>query len=116
MIQLPVDECYAFDYLSILSVKATLQSGSFKEVFEFCYESLRLQLGDCSMDRIMHSKEYQSCYDANLQVFIAVDKAKRDEVKASFVDECNYKRYLAKLALQNKFFGTDVVEKKIGYE
>ena len=43
-------------------------------------------------------------------------QAKVDKVKASYVDSCNYQRYLAKKSLQEKFFSASLKEIKIGYK
>ena len=64
---------------------------------------------------IIKSEEYKNLLLANKKTFKAVDKAKKDLIKASYVDECNYERYLAKKSLQDKFFSTALRETKIGY-
>ena len=65
----------------------------------------------------MESVEYKKLYEVNTKTFEAVDDAKEDGVKASYVDKCNYERYLAKVALQERFFPEeDMKENKLGYE
>ena len=115
MVKLTVDEAYAFDYYSILFLK---NSNGFLslEVLQTTKKDLEENLGDVLVNKILNSQEYKNLLDANKLTFDAVDKAKNDSVKASYVDECNYKRMLAKKALQNKFFNTDLSEIKIGYE
>jgi len=118
MLDLPVDEAYAFDYLSILEVKMQHDSrnrGKFM-VFAEVAASLKRQLRGELFQLIKISKEYQELVAANKRTFEAVDRAKKDEVTASFVDECNYHRYLAKQALQKRFFKGPLKESKIGYE
>jgi hypothetical protein len=115
MIKLTVDEAYAFDYYSILSLK---NSNGFLslDVLQTVKKDLEESLGEDLVKNILNSQEYESLLNANKLTFDAVDKAKEDLVKASYVDKCNYERMLAKKSLQNKFFNTDLSEVKIGYE
>jgi hypothetical protein len=119
MIQLLVDESYAFDYLSILNIKYDMDVKNIqkKENFLKCLEFIKNQFSDKALfDLIFSSDEYKECYQANVLTFEAVDKAKTDKVPASHVDSCNYKRCIAKQELQKKFFNNDTTEIKIGYE
>ena len=103
MILIPVDQSYAFDYLAILDLKKLQNLTSHYVVNEF-KSVLSLQLGESKICLILESKEYKDLHDANLKTFIAVDKAKINKCKAKEVQDANYERYLAKQALQNKFF------------
>jgi hypothetical protein len=115
MIKLTVDEAYAFDYYSILSLK--YKNGFLsEEILQTAKNDLEDSLGIDLVENILNSPEYASLLDANQLTFNAVDKAKEDLVKASYVDKCNYERMLAKKALQNKFFNSNLSEVKIGYE
>jgi hypothetical protein len=118
MISLLVDESYAFDYLSILEMKSKLDPYNVTKSknFEQCLNFLKCQLKDELFYTIYESPEYLACYNANMETFKAVDKAKTNKVSASFVDRCNYQRHLAKQNLQKKFFGNNLNEIKIGYE
>ena len=115
MINLPVDEAYAFDYLSILKLKADLDpthSGK-KDAYEQCFKSLQQQIGD-TIHQILHSPEYRQLYDANRLTFDAVDKARHGgAVTAKEVDECNLLRFRCKESLQRKFFNSQLTETKI---
>jgi hypothetical protein len=115
MIKLTVDEAYAFDYYSILSLK---YSNGFisEETLGITKNDLIENLGEEIVETILTSNEYNNIYEANKLTFDAVDKAKEDLVKASYVDKCNYERMLAKKSLQNKFFNSNLSEIKIGYE
>lgn len=115
MIRLTVDEAYAFDYYSILSLK---NSNGFLslDTLQAVKKDLEETLGETLVTEILDSDEYRSLLDANKLTFEAVDKAKEDLVKASYVDRCNYQRMLAKKSLQNKFFNTELSEVKVGYE
>lgn len=114
MISLIVDEAYAFDYLSILSLKIVDERSEASYVE--CLNHLRNQFTPQMWATLFHSKEYQRIKDANLQTFMVVDKAKRGEVSAKEVDYCNYQRYLAKQVFQKTFFSVPLSETKIGYD
>ena len=73
-------------------------------------------MGEELFSKIIKSKEYNDLLNANELTFNAVDKAKTDDVLASYVDKCNYGRMLSKKKLQEKFFNTNLTETKIGYE
>jgi hypothetical protein len=118
MINLAVDESYAFDYLSILHLKSDLDKDNTvkKSNYFSCLLFIKGQLGDDFFNKVINSEEYKECYEANRITFDAVDKAKNDLVPASYVDRANYKRHSAKQKLQRRFFNSDLTEIKIGYE
>ena len=117
MITLEVDEAYAFDFLSILKLKSDLDQDNQDKLINYmrCKTHIRGQIDFVIFDKILESREYNELYNINKETFDAVDKAKEDKVTASHVDQCNYRRYLAKVHLQNRFFPEDVTEKKVGY-
>jgi len=117
MIDLRVDECFAFDYLSILYIKMKKDPSSEKtKSYNECLEHIKTQIKDNHTTEILESKEYLDLINANEKTFISVDMAKKDLVPASHVDSCNYRRFLCKQNLQNKFFMDNrMVEEKIGY-
>lgn len=115
MINLLVDEAYAFDYLSILEVKKQKSSDSNKAWLN-CWSHLQNQFEPEKWLSMIYSQEYKSMIKANLLTFEAVDKAKTNKVPAKYVDDCNYQRYLAKQNFQNKFFKSKLSEIKIGYK
>lgn len=111
MISLKVDEAYAFDYLSILHVKKSINqniSPSWKE----CFIHIEKQIGSTKMEEIIHSKEYQNMIEANQITFNAVEKARYGNITAKEVDEANMLRYKRKLEFQKFFFKNDLVESK----
>jgi len=115
MVQLTVDEAYAFDYYSILELK--LKNNFIpQETLNITKNDLINNLGETLVEEILNSDEYQKLLNSNQITFEAVDKAKEDLVTASYVDKCNYNRMLSKKSLQNKFFNTQLSETKIGYE
>ena len=115
MMYLIVDEAYAFDYLSILDVKVDeIGTSECSEAFLRCYQTMKYQMSD--IESVMRSKEYSDLKEANRMVFMLIDKAKRDEVKASEIDRGNYERCKKRKALQDRFFGGGGTEVKVGYE
>lgn len=114
MINLNVDEAYAFDYLSILEIKKEKSSDD-KQWLD-CWLFLQNQFESEKWLSIINSEEYKNMIKANLLTFDAVDKAKNNEVTAQHVDYCNYQRHAAKQNFQKKFFTSDLSELKIGYE
>lgn len=115
MINLLVDEAYAFDYLSILEVKKQKSSNN-NLTWLNCLSHLQNQFELEKWLSMIHSEEYKNMVKANLLTFEAVDKAKNNEVTAQYVDYCNYQRHIAKENFQKKFFNTNLSELKIGYE
>jgi len=115
MINLLVDEAYAFDYLSILQIKKNKKSEAYKPWVD-CYIYLQNQFDIEKWAEIITSEEYEKIIEANELTFDAVDKAKNDLVTAKHVDYCNYQRYTAKQKFQKRFFNNDLKEHKIGYD
>jgi len=115
MIKISVDEAYAFDFLSILEVKKKYGVEVSELLTNHKHEIID-QIGYELFYEIYTSQEYLDLLEYNLKTFEAVDKAKTDEVPASYVDKCNYLRSIAKKKLQNKFFNKELTEIKHGYE
>lgn len=115
MINLQVDEAYAFDYLSILEVKKTKTSHS-HYVWSECYTFLKNQFSEEDWFLMINSQEYRKMIEANMLTFDAVDKAKNNKITAKEVDYCNFQRHTAKQNFQKKFFNKDLREEKIGYD
>lgn len=109
MINLLVDEGYAFDYLSILQVK---QNNNCRNNYEQVYQSIMSQIPN--MSQILESQEYQQMIQANQLTFELVDKARYgdNQITAKQVDEANMLRYNCKCKLQQRFFNTEVTESK----
>ena len=115
MIKLTVDEAFAFDFLSILEVKK-LYGMDVENLLESYKIEISNQIGIDFFKKIHSSVEYSELLNHNKKTFDAVDKAKTDEVKASYVDECNYRRSLSKKKIQEKYFNNKLTELKHGYE
>lgn len=111
MINLKVDEAYAFDYLSILNVKKNINPDHI-DTWQNCFWDLEKQLGKSKMSEIVHSIEYQNMIEANQITFDAVERARYGSITAKEVDEANMLRYKRKLELQSKFFNSKLTEHK----
>lgn len=103
MINLAVDEGYAYDFLAILKVKENRNLIS-NVMFEKYSAMISYQVGKELHDEIISSNEFDRCVQINDAVFITVDLAKGDAVKASSVDQLNTVRFKNKIELQKKFF------------
>lgn len=109
MINLPVSEAYAFDYLSILMVKAFVPLPSAADEFAKCRDELANQLGWDMVWTVLRSWEYSALHKANADVWNMVAKAAKDECKASEVDAANQRRFKAKKDLQERFWPTEAL-------
>lgn len=116
-VALLVDFGYAYDYLSILFVKLEKTNRSdIRDQYFDCFVNLCREVGDEFHGDVMFSDEYNNLVEVNRRLYDLVDLAKKDEVKASEVDMEVYQRFLAKKALQEKFFPNAAFsERKIGY-
>lgn len=109
MINLKVDEAYAFDYFTILFLKKHL-SESCLQNWESCYNELSSQISN--FNEILDSKEYQNLLEANKITFDAVNRARYGQISAKEVDEANMLRHKRKQELQKKFFYNNINEYK----
>jgi len=103
MINLLVDEAYAFDYLAILKVK---KSDHYDKIFSHLSEQLE------NIDNIVSSQEFQKMIEANQRVFDGVERARYGTISAKELDAVNLERYYAKQIFQKKFFSTELTEFK----
>ena len=118
MIDIAVDEAYAFDMLSILAVKydKTENEGNLKK-FNLFESEIEQKVGKGLFYDVVVSMEYSNLYHANLKLFELIDQIKTDDsIKAKKIDDLNYARWEAKRDLQKKFFNQEIKEVKIGYE
>lgn len=105
MINILVDEGYAYDYLAILQVKKSKINSDISHAnFEICQDKIASQIIFELHDEIINSKEYKSLVEINNKVFDAVNKARYGIISAKEVDDLNMKRYYAKTSLQQRFF------------
>jgi hypothetical protein len=111
MINICVDEGYAFDFLSILEIKKN-RSDQAMQSWHNCFNYLKAQLPNDLFILIINSQEYIKMVAINQKTFDAVEKARYGEITAKEVDSANMERYYAKVNLQNKFFSNKVTEQK----
>lgn len=112
MILLPVDASYALDYLAVLKVKAGNGLDCESEM-ERVEALLEVQIGKDLYLKITSSDEFHQSYLANQRVFDAIEKAHRGKISARRVQEINHERYLAKQALQKRFWPkVELMERK----
>lgn len=111
MINLLVDEAYAFDYLSILEVKKQFNKDS--DAYYDCLINIREQVGEVLFEEIVQSPQYADLVRTNKTVFDYVEKIRNGvQVCAKDVDDANMARYMYKKELQVRFFSTALTEKK----
>lgn len=113
MIDLYVDEAYAFDYISILDVKKTNSSQDLIN-FKIICQKIKTQVGDNAFDRIMNSKLYADLVEVNRNIYNMIDLIRQDiaELDAKLIDDANIERYKLKRKLQDEFFMSDLTEMK----
>ena len=112
MLRIYIDEAAAFDMLAILHLKAQV-SGDWTAYNSFL-QPIEEQVDTHTYLKVMSSQEYLDLIQANRRVFELVDDldAGDTELRALDVHNANMKRFYAKQALQKKFFGNDLTEKK----
>jgi hypothetical protein len=110
-------EGYIFDILSVYQVKIikSMDNSQHCNNFSFLLNEISDQIGKEKTADIIDSKEYDDLCVANLETFELVDAVKHDPCLGKEVDAANYKRFLAKKALQEKWFDSNYSEVKIGY-
>ena len=111
MINIHVDEGYAFDFLSILEIKKNKSIQSMKN-WESCFDYLKAQLPNDIFNLLINSQEYSAMIAINKKTFDAVEQARYGQITAKEVDNVNMERYYAKINLQNKFFSNKTTEEK----
>jgi len=113
MIDITVDEAYAFDYLSILEVKKNRNPVQFIIFFD-CSEKIAAQVGKEYFDAIIGSKQYRKLVDTNQKIFDYIEMIRNGEnIPAYEIDDLNTVRYNLKTDLQRIFFKSEMaLEKK----
>lgn len=112
MINIKVDEAYAFDMLAIMEIKKSKSTVDSMIFYEFL-ETIRYQLGDELTSDIRASESYRELLAANQLVFDMVEQINAGQrLGAEVVHEGNMARYRAKKKLQFLFFGQDLNERK----
>lgn len=120
MIDIKIEESEAFDRLSILEVKRTnsnnddLKNSLLKQSADL-ESSIVNSISFDTYSKIFYSDEFTELHNVNSQLFELFNKCKLGGIDAKIPDELNFKRHLAKKALQKRFFGKDSIEVKLGY-
>jgi len=116
MLKISLDEAYVFDMLSVFDVKIVNLSGEklakTLEKMSDMIEEVVDQIGKDKYQEIISSTEYEQMVEANQKVFELIDKSKFDDGLAKITDDANYERHIAKMALQKRFFDTELTEVK----
>lgn len=108
MINLLVDEGYAYDVLAISKVKCINNLPNASKNFLLISECLKNQIKDLH-EEILLSVEFLDLLNANIKTFDAVEKARYSSITAKEVDDLNMERFYCKQKLQKKFFPTSVM-------
>lgn len=123
MVEIHVDEAYAFDILSIYDVKIHNCTDPHnvdisKDAYKKLYVDLAKSIGTARMIDIIRSSEYSRLRDANEKTFYLVDKIRvSDEVSiGKDIDNTNMERFFCKKKLQDKFFDGKLIEVKTQHE
>ncbi len=112
MIRLIMDEGFAFDILSINTLKYAKGITDVKR-FNIVRDNIREEVGELKFLEVTDSKEYLELMEANLKTFSLVDLAKEDKVLASEVHAGNDWRFRCKTKIMNKFFPDKIqIERK----
>jgi hypothetical protein len=117
----PLHAAYVYDMLSILEVKwATVPSDTNRANMDDLMAYLAGVVGLVTHSAILFSDEYRDLTKANILVFQRIDAIKQRAPTgedATYIDQHNHMRWLAKLALQRRFFpDCPFTEQKIGYD
>ena len=112
MINILVDEAYAFDVLSILSIKQNNSDIDFDNYIRLC-DLITLQIGFDKFNTIFDSEEYFYLIDANQLIYDLIEKIRTGkQISAEIIDDLNILRYGYKRRIQEKYFNTELMEKK----
>ncbi len=116
MLKISLDEAYVFDMLSVFDVKIINLSGEklakTLEKMSDMIEEVVEQIGKDKYQEIISSTEYEKMVYANQKVFELIDQSKFDDGLAKITDDANYDRHIAKMALQKRFFDSELTEVK----
>lgn len=106
MILFPLQEAELCDRYSILLIKQERGLNVGAEI-----QSFKASVGD-HLNEAIASLEFRDLLEINRQIFDLVEKARRNECRASDVAFSNDRRYVVKNSLQKIWFKTPLVETK----
>lgn len=113
---------FAYDLLAIAAIKArhNPDDTTAKENLLLLDEAIQQQVGVMLHEQVCASPEYQRLYQVNDEMYIAIDALNANGEShgiATYINDRVYQRFLAKQALQAKWFsGTTLTETKHGYQ
>lgn len=113
MINLLVDEAYAFDFISVLDIKKN-NSSKDQENFDITCDYIRSQVGHELFDLIINSQIYNEMIEANKVIYDLIDdiRVRHIIMDAKIVDDANNQRFFLKKKLQENFFNDNLTESK----
>lgn len=113
MINLYVDEAYAFDYISILEVKKSNSSRDLMN-YKITCQKIKSQVGEHMFDAVMKSPLYTKLVEVNRNIYDMIDLIRQEiaQLDAKLVDDANVERYKLKAKIQDEFFMSDLTEMK----
>lgn len=113
MINLLVDEAYAFDFISVLDIKKN-NSEKDQKNFDITCEYIKSQIGEQLFKNIINSQTYNEMVEANKIIYNLIDDIRIHHVNmdAKIVDDANNQRFFLKKKLQEKFFNDNLTESK----
>lgn len=112
-VNLCVDLAYAFDFLSILQVKADeIKDDISFNNFKYQKDYIAKQVKPLLFKKIIDSKEYKDLYSVNKNLWDSINLIKTKKISAKYIDDLNYQRWIIKNKLQKRFFKTKTSEQK----
>lgn len=121
IIKIEIQAAEAFDRLTILECKLNstddLQiKANIKQQIENLQRQINIAIGYDKAKEIYNSIQYFNLYTSNLIIFDLLDQVnQKKEMDAAVVNDENYRRYICKNELNNKFFNGKLEEIKVGY-
>lgn len=115
------DMAYAYDMLAIACIKANYnkQEEAAERMYHALWDTLEAQQGKADHHAIIYCGEYGRLYEVNEEMYIRINEMKLREATgedAKYIDDRVYQRFLAKKALQQRWFpSSPLTETKHGY-
>lgn len=122
MISLPLSEAFCYDMLAIASIKASFNPHNQQAATNMDALAIDIarQVGYDRHNAVVASPEYRSLLRVNREMYMRIDelKARGEQIgDAVYIDDRVYQRFLAKQALQKRWFPEEpLTEQKMGYE
>lgn len=116
------DMAYAYDMLAIACIKVVYNPQDHKALAGYLdlNTTLEQQQGELDHDAITSCDEFARLSQVNQEMYIRINEMKLREATgedAKYIDDRVYQRFLAKKALQERFFPANpLTETKHGYD